>query len=260
MKNKYAYCTVITQNKYIPCLIRQKQRIDYLGCKYPLIVLVTEEVFLNNEEIFCDDLQIDFRIIKNKQFTIKDGNYADTFNKFQILQLTEFDKVLFLDADAFFIDNFDYMFEKYEIEDRYNFFFFGDYRINDNCCVIDGTTFLCKPSNELYDYIFNKNLSFFEKHMNDEQIFNKYFYNEFKLNSIKELPKHIHFAGIIKLWEFANINEYLYKIFYSMSAEDFNKTIDNKEQQDYLNYLLNLLTPLNDALVNKKNKIGGIVK
>ena len=253
MKNKYAYCTVITQDKYIPCLIRQKQRMDYLGCKYPFIVLITEEIFFNNEEIFNGILGIDFRIIESKQFTVKDGNYADTFNKFQILQLTDFDKVLFLDADAFFIDNFDYMFEKYEIEDRYNFFFFGDYRENDSCCTIDGTTFLCKPSDELYDYIFNKNIRFFEKHMNDEQVFNKYFYNEFKLNLTKELPKLAHFAGIVKLWEFANVNEYLNKIFYSMSAEEFNKAIDDKEQQYYLDYLLSLLVPLNDALMNKKN-------
>lgn len=252
-KNNYAYCTVVTQEKYIPCLIRQKQRIDYLGCKYPLVVLVTEDIYLKNKEIFCDTLQLNVKIIQNKKFTIKDGNYADTFNKFQILQLIEYDKVLFLDADAFFIDNFDFVLEKYQIENNYNFFFFGDQRINNCCCIIDGTSFLCKPNIELYDYIFNKNIKFFEKHMNDEQIFNKYFYNEFKLNRVNELPKFLHFGGIIKLWEFANVNEYLYKIFYSMSAEEFNKALDQKKNQDKLNYLLNLLIPLNDALMNKKN-------
>ena len=41
---KFAYCTTITKDDYIPCIILNKRLLDYFNSKYPFVVLVGNEV------------------------------------------------------------------------------------------------------------------------------------------------------------------------------------------------------------------------
>lgn len=40
MDNKYCYMTLMTNKNYLACIIRQAQRMKYLKCKYPFIVMI----------------------------------------------------------------------------------------------------------------------------------------------------------------------------------------------------------------------------
>lgn len=246
---KFAYCTVITNDDYTPCIIRQKQRMDYLKCKYPFIVLVTDNI-IKNYKNQLEENNINYRIIKNKKFKIKDLYYEDTFNKFQILNLIDFDLVLFLDADSIMIENFDEIFIKYQnlIKDGKNFSFFASFRKNETCLNADGTFFFCKPSKKLYNLVFNKYRLFFENHFNDEQIFNFYFFNCFNFIPLYSLPKNYHFAGILKIWNFANISKYLNDIFYGYSYEEFNKFVDNYKNNIEFDIILKAIQNFNQSI------------
>ena len=75
-----------TDIKFIPCVIRQSQRMKYLNMKYPYIVLIDE----SDEE--CEQIlkenNIEYRKIKQEFFNGDEGNYnrfRKTINKFKIV-------------------------------------------------------------------------------------------------------------------------------------------------------------------------------
>ena len=51
---KYAYATVATTDMFIPCIIRQQHRMEYLKCKYPFIVLITENISKKNIQLLAN--------------------------------------------------------------------------------------------------------------------------------------------------------------------------------------------------------------
>ena len=77
-----AYSTVITKDLYLPFVIRQKQMMDKLQCKYPFVVMVSDTVSewakeeLKKYNILYEEVPT-FKF--NCRYTKK---YEDTLNKF----------------------------------------------------------------------------------------------------------------------------------------------------------------------------------
>ena len=93
------YITLMTNEKYLPCVIRAAQTFKYFKSKYPYIVMIPKyNSFLKNNLIKHN---IQFKEIEI--YKLIDDNpifYNDTINKFQLFNFIEYDQICFLDADA----------------------------------------------------------------------------------------------------------------------------------------------------------------
>ena len=105
MQNKYAYSCSISKDKYIPYIILNKRIMDYLGCKYPLVVLVTDEV--SKEGI--KEME-DFNIIVKEIPKLKLMHNHDFALNFSSLLLEEYELIFTFEADIILLDNYDYLF------------------------------------------------------------------------------------------------------------------------------------------------------
>ncbi len=223
---KNCYIT-FADEKFITCVIRQMQRIEYLQTKYPYIILVGEEDLYTQNKL--REHSIDFDLVSIENFTteiydIKAKYFTDvlrfrkTFNKFKILDyLNKYDKICWVDADIIFIENQDSIFDDMPEKTIFK----GRQNANK---LIDGSVFVLSNNlniEEFKDFIYkNQNIS-----NTDEEILNKYFVN--KIESLLLDPasfnRILHFSGGVKLYHFDGLSYF----FNDISAEDFNYLIDN---------------------------------
>ncbi len=119
MKNK-SYITVLSTENYLKgvlCLIESLKRTN---TKYPISVLVTDNISSTIEGVLKQNKVNVIR--KNKVCVPKSikmknqmGNFehwTNTFDKLQIFELTEFQKLVYLDSDMYVRKNIDELFEK----------------------------------------------------------------------------------------------------------------------------------------------------
>ena len=162
MKN-YSYITLLTNDSYVygvALLVESMQRVK---TKYPLHVLVIDEVHAATLEIL-DQLGVTYEyvdVIPTPQ-DIYEHNLAyqaataatwrNCWTKFHIFNQTQFDKIIFLDADLMILKNLDHLFEKPHMTaalDGEYFNIWPDWdHFNSGCLVI-------KPSNLLFNDILN---------------------------------------------------------------------------------------------------------
>jgi lipopolysaccharide biosynthesis glycosyltransferase len=115
------YITLISSKNYIEGVLVLDHSLKKVGSKYPLIVLVSLELYNNYKEVaeILNFNKIDFMIL-DKNFTlpleIKQKIYSkrwiNTFDKLQVFGLTAFSKIVFLDSDMLVVKNIDHLFEK----------------------------------------------------------------------------------------------------------------------------------------------------
>lgn len=109
--SKFAYVTLATT----PSFLRGAHFLDYslkrVKSKYPLIIMVTE----NLRELLVEDCN--YLMIPYHKFNNPEPRYLDTINKLQCFTLTDYDKVFFIDADIFVVENVDCIFD--EIHDEF---------------------------------------------------------------------------------------------------------------------------------------------
>lgn len=187
---KCAYATVITNNYYIEGVLALSARLKHLDSKYPLLVLVSSNV--NTEKLS----KLNLITIPELALSSVENYFKYTLNKFQVLLLENYDKILFLDADLFPLNNFDNIFnQKMECDilcsPRSSF----DTHIH-------GGMFLVHPNKELF-YTILKN-DFIEHFKDDEEIL-EYFFGD-KKNFYFSECRYIHFGGIPKYWQSKNFN------------------------------------------------------
>lgn len=211
----YAYVTVITKDFYLPFLIRQKQMMEYLNCKYPFLVLVSDTVS-EKTLIELNKFKIQYKKIPTLSFKQKNEQYAHTINKFQCFNLIEYEKLIFFDADIIITKNFDIIFESVDFQeenlqlleaDNFSDVFFNEKKIS---TVFTGWFMFIKPSTNYFKKIIE--LTTKKDYNTDEQVINncrlgKKFIDKFH---IKE--NLYHFSGIEKFFNSENSN-FLNKIF-----------------------------------------------
>lgn len=113
MKN-YAYMTLASSSAdYIKGVLCLQESLKRVGAKYPLIVLVTEDLAGSNDLQYVDN----YKIIPYFTFKNITNRYEGTINKLQIFKENQYDKICFIDADVLVLKNIDYLFEKYEESD-----------------------------------------------------------------------------------------------------------------------------------------------
>lgn len=111
---KYAYVTVITNDKYVGGLKMLIKSLKKVNAKYPLYVVIPTQTNLKKlisqicENIIeCERLEIDDVANQNKT-----PYWNETFFKLNIMNLVQFDKIVFLDSDMIVLKNIDELFER----------------------------------------------------------------------------------------------------------------------------------------------------
>lgn len=167
---KRAYVSLLSSNEYLNGVLVLNQSLKNVNSEYELILVINDEL---NLDTLCE---LKVRKIKTIQFdkieyprsTIErmekngwiNSNLYNTADKLRIFSLTEYEKLVYLDADLLILKNIDYLF---------------DYP--NGCAVIDaGAVYDCQPNlfglkeDRNYYHNFNSGLLVIEP---KEESFNK---------------------------------------------------------------------------------------
>lgn len=124
MENKkYSYVSLLTDDSYVYGIILLHTSLQKVQSKYPLHVLITEDVCNASREIL-NQLDITYELVDKIKIPdiINNHNRASSmalavtwencWTKLKIYNLTQFDKIVFLDADILVLKNLDHLFDK----------------------------------------------------------------------------------------------------------------------------------------------------
>lgn len=120
----YTYMTLLTNNTYVQGVILLNETLKKVKSKYPLIVLVTNEVAQATLDIL-DYLEIKWKLVDIIKFNDTLQTFANQqlnshiiipyniLTKLQIYYQYEYDKICYLDSDIMILRNIDFLFKKY---------------------------------------------------------------------------------------------------------------------------------------------------
>lgn len=218
MEKTNCYMT-FTDEQYLPCVIRQAQRIKYLNSKYEYIVMVDENDLVSQKVL--KENNIHYISIKQKLFSqAASGRFQKTFNKFKIIDyLDKYEKICWLDADTILTENIDYLFDKMSINCQFLGFF------NKLINQMEGIIFICSNQIDLNNFKHFLSQSQINK-INDEEILNDYFLRQKNSIFFEKNMSIIHFSGFIKLFNISEWFPLIHKLFFTMSNREFNNFID----------------------------------
>lgn len=233
MKN-YSYVTLLTNDSYAYGVTLLVESMKQVKTKYPLHVLIIDEVSAATRQMLSE-LGVSYEIVDviPTPATIYEHNikinpgiastWRHCWTKFQVFGLTQFEKIVFLDADIMLCKNIDNLFKMTKgtaaVDGEY-FGLWSDSHFNAGCMVIE-------PAQEEFD-----NLLKFANSLNidnlplqiiaDQEVLNMYYkdwprqkhlhldkyYNIFapyiqetQLEDLKDKVQFIHFIGR-KPWQF----------------------------------------------------------
>lgn len=122
--NKYAYVTLLVDDpNYINGVLLLRESLARVKSKYPLYVCVTPNLSEKSKHILKeadiqtillpDNINTPSNIYEHnkKVDPMRADIWKNTFNKFGIFSLTEFDKIIYCDSDLLFYKNVDHCFE-----------------------------------------------------------------------------------------------------------------------------------------------------
>lgn len=199
MKN-YSYITLLTSDSYVYGVMMLNESLKQVNSQYPLLVLITNNVSLASKEIL-NQLNISYKDVET--ISIADEIYQhnlsidpvtaplwkDSFTKFQMFKLIEYDKLIFLDADILVLKNLDNLFElphmTAAVDGEYFNLWPDSPHFNSGFMVIE-------PSVELFNNLiefsktinFNSNLSKWVMLLADQEILNLYYKDWFQQTNL----------------------------------------------------------------------------
>ena len=222
----YSYVTVLTDDSYVYGVMILAYTLKQTKSKYPLHVLITEDVSGATKEIL-NQLNITYQLVDkipipqniyNHNFQIDPriaATWINCLTKLKAFDLTQFEKIVFLDADLLLLKNIDHLFNyphlTAAIDGEYFHIWKEEYlHFNNGCIVIE-------PSHELFLNILNfiKNLK--EKDIDneiiaDQEIIN-YFYKDWPKQTNLHLNKYYNiFAPYIQENDLEDIQKNAYFI------------------------------------------------
>ena len=192
MGQNYAYVTLATTKAFLTGALFLQESLKRAKSQYPLVVIISRDLSDNDLSVF-DHYQL---FDKQERFSMHiDGKYttdrwADTINKFQILFLEQYDKVMFIDADIFMFRNLDHLFEQYR-ESELSFKL--ELRGNPVSWCVAGQYFLVKPNSSMFQYILDHRTS----ETTDEEVLTNilypYYYKQGKFSIIEYMDENEYF-------------------------------------------------------------------
>lgn len=231
---KTCWCCIAATEDYIIGCKRLKERMEYLGSKYPVEILITSNIIDAAKNLLRDN---EFRVIPYLEFD-NTNRYKTTINKIACWSLIDYDYVCFIETDVFILNNIDYIIDSNAALLKVKQILFTSKSELENNKLSFGTfIILLKPNINIYNELYNGYLTSKNKFELDDIFFGAFFKDKFNsvsiIHNISQLNNDIiHIMGPIKPWHFNNPN-WILKLF-NESTEYYNWYIDN-------NYLLLLL-------------------
>lgn len=252
-----AYISVLSNDSYLLGVLCLKKSLDLVNSKYPLYILLTNEVSeevedkLNKYQIKTirkDKINLPSSII-NKNNSAEKSRWNYTFDKLNIFELVQFDKLVFIDSDIYIRKNIDNLFDmphmsavidKYygpNITPRYM-------KLTSGIMVIEPKAGIIKEFEKIIENILNKRYAIGDQDIlqeydtewhNKKQLHLKNKYNiffpylEYYINCQEYMLDDInaiHFIYTKKPWMFkgdTKINDYLDYV-NNFTLEDYKKT------------------------------------
>lgn len=114
------YATVLTSDEYLEGVLVLNESLKINKSKYKLIVIISKnisnrtEMILKSQEI--DTLRLNYKISMPKE--IEDANeqrglknWNNTMDKLSIFEMTQYEKIVYLDSDMIVLKNIDELFD-----------------------------------------------------------------------------------------------------------------------------------------------------
>ena len=206
MNEKYCYVTLVTKEKYIQGANLLQEYLKIFNSKYPLIVMICNNI--DSSQILANTIEI-----PDIHFQINNTEYL---KKFYCLNILNYEKIIFLDADLVPKENFDYIFEICSGNVQ-----FGVRDIINNDLYPHGGIIYFEPNKILFEEIIQQDKKYL--FTDDEDLLNRYFNNNH--NRFNFIPCFHHMGGDLKYWESKYFNKeiiYNSKNFFQY-LEEFNE-------------------------------------
>lgn len=111
---KQSYVSLLTTNDYLDGLLVLFYSLKQAKSKFDLCVLLTPNISLRTRSVLTDH-SIAYTVvdrIKNPSDIRNGHRWFPTYSKLHVFGLTEYDKVVYLDADMLVLENIDELFER----------------------------------------------------------------------------------------------------------------------------------------------------
>jgi len=115
VEQRRAYVSVLSTDSYLNGVLVLHHSLMSTGTFYPFLLLISDAVSAASRQILSShgiNFKLMQRTIENPTATSKDDHWAFTYSKLDIFNQTQFDKIVFLDADMLIVENIDELFEK----------------------------------------------------------------------------------------------------------------------------------------------------
>lgn len=123
MNPNYAYITISTGKSYLLGIMAMYLSLKQTGTKIPLYAMLPRDL-VKEEEKLCEQLKksginiieynnsisIPQQLIDNNE-NHGDRRFSHTFDKLLVFEQTQFDKIVYLDADIYILHNLDHLFQ-----------------------------------------------------------------------------------------------------------------------------------------------------
>lgn len=215
-----AYVTLLSSDDYLKPVLILNRNLKELNSMYPLYVMVTDEI--KPETIkYLEKEQVQYQIVPT--ITYSDKTIAatpsirlqKTASKINIFNLEQFDRVVYMDADGFFIKTIDELFE------------YPDGALYNENGTAFTNLFVCDPQNHSFNlyYTLLKNTNMWDGDLIEQLWF------PFKTNELYSIPSEyhvtitvdlnnlypleqklfgLHFCSEFKPWQYKTAKDYLY--------------------------------------------------
>lgn len=117
--SKNAYITVLSTEEYLVGVLGLGKCLKKVNSEYNLVTLVNGNISEKSKQILKDN---DIEIIETESFKVPEwiknknsknhANWSYTFDKLMIFELTQYDKLVFLDSDMYIRNNIDELFDR----------------------------------------------------------------------------------------------------------------------------------------------------
>lgn len=115
-----SYITVLSTENYLEGVLVLAESLKKTNARYPLTVVITEDI---SEEIINLLNSYNIKTIRKSKVLVPEcikqknekgafSHWTNTFDKLLIFELTEFDKLVYLDSDMYVRNNIDELFER----------------------------------------------------------------------------------------------------------------------------------------------------
>ena len=212
MKN-YAYVTLLSNDGYLDGILLLHHSLKKVGTQYPFYCMINDNVNIYTQKVLegfginvikVDNISMPDHIQQHNESIDAPLAYTwrNCLTKYHIFNMTQFDKIIFLDADLYFQQNVDHVFEYSHMTGAVDGEAFNLWLDNPH---LNTGFFVVEPSeqlfNDLMDFVNAVDPSFHNWVIADQEILN-YYYSEWPNWQEKHLDAMYNVFGpyLVKEW------------------------------------------------------------